>query len=209
MDSEVDFSKIDGRRARGERARASVLDAILDLIQEGDLKPTAERVAERAGVSLRLVFHHFADLESLYAAAADRQFERLRRLRKPIPSDGPFDLRLDAFLRQRIRLWERIAPVRRAGLLLEPFSNAIGDRLREARSFARVEAATVFRLEIETFPRLERAEVIAALDAASAWHTWEVLRRHQDLTIETARRIVARMITALVAPVAKAQGGKE
>src|SRR5579871_2207866 len=96
----VATGKIDGRRARGERARTVVVDAILDLLQEGDLKPTAERVAERAGVSLRLVFHHFADLESLYAAAADRQFERLRPLIKPIPSDGSFDERLETFLRQ-------------------------------------------------------------------------------------------------------------
>src|SRR5260221_13954531 len=116
------LEKVDGRRARGERARALVVDAILDLLQEGDLKPTADRVAERAGVSLRLVFHHFADLEALYAAAADRQLERLRPLIKPIASDGAFGDRLEVFLRQRIRMWEKITPVRRASLLQEPFS---------------------------------------------------------------------------------------
>jgi TetR/AcrR family transcriptional regulator, regulator of autoinduction and epiphytic fitness len=192
-------AKIDGRRARGERARAAVLDAILDLLQEGDLKPTAERVAERAGVSLRLVFHHFLDLESLYAAAADRQFERLRPLMKPLPADGPFDERLEAFLRQRARLWERIAPVRRASLLLEPFSKAIGGLLDAARALARDEVAEVFLGEIEKLPRTHRSEVIAALDVASAWHTWEMLRRHHGLSVESARRVVAHMIAALLA----------
>ena len=43
MELAVD-EKIDGRRARGERARTAVVDAILDLLQQGDLKPTAERV---------------------------------------------------------------------------------------------------------------------------------------------------------------------
>lgn len=190
--------KIDGRRARGERARTTVVDAILDLLQEGDLKPTAERVAERAGVSLRLVFHHFADLESLYAAAADRQFERLRPLIKPIAGDGPFEQRLDTFLRQRLRMWERIAPVRRASLLYEPFSKELGRRLADARAFAREETAAVFRQEIEKFARAERAEVVASLDAASAWQTWEVLRRHQGLSIENARRVVTRIISALL-----------
>jgi TetR/AcrR family transcriptional regulator, regulator of autoinduction and epiphytic fitness len=192
-------AKIDGRRARGERARGAVLDAILDLLQEGDLKPTAERVAERAGVSLRLVFHHFADLESLYAAAADRQFERLRPLIKPIPSDGPFDERLETFLRQRARLWERVAPVRRASLLLEPFSDAIRERLNGAHALARDEVATVFRCEIDRLPRGQRFEAVAALDVASSWQTWESLRRHQGLSIEVARRIVAHMIAALLA----------
>ena len=190
--------KIDGRRARGERARIAVVDAILDLLQEGDLKPTAERVAARAGVSPRLVFHHFADLEALYAAAADRQFERLRPLIKPIASDGPFEKRLDTFLRQRVRMWERIAPVRRASLLLEPFSGELGRRLEDARTFAREEAAAVFRKEIDTFPRSARVDVVSALDAAAAWQTWEVLRRHQGLSVENARRVTARIIFALL-----------
>ncbi len=189
--------KIDGRRARGDRARSAVIDAILDLLQEGDLKPTAQRVAERAGVSLRLVFHHFTDLEALYAAAADRQFERLRPLIKPIPSDGAFERRLEIFLRQRVRMWERIAPIRRASLRLEPFSKELSRRLDDARTFARDEATAVFRHEIEKFPRPTRAEVVAALDAASAWQTWEVLRRHQGLSVENARRVAARMISAL------------
>ncbi len=197
MELAVD-EKIDGRRARGERARTAVVDAILDLLQQGDLKPTAERVAERAGVSLRLVFHHFADLEALYAAAADRQFERLRPLIKPIPNDGAFERRLETFLRQRVRMWERIAPIRRASLLLEPFSKELSRCLDHARAFAREEAAAVFRSEIEKFPRTARAEVVAALDAASAWQTWEVLRRHQQLSIENARRVTARIIAALL-----------
>jgi len=192
-------AKVDGRRARGERARGAVLDAILDLLQEGDLKPTAERVAERAGVSLRLVFHHFADLESLYAAAADRQLERLRPLMKPISADGPFDARLEAFLRQRVRLWEKIAPVRRASLLLEPFSQAIRDRLDGARALARDEVATVFCPEIEKLPRSQRFEVVAALDVAAAWHTWEALRRHLGLSVDASRRVVAHMLAALLA----------
>jgi AcrR family transcriptional regulator len=190
--------KVDGRRARGERARTTVVDAILDLLQEGDPKPTAERIAERAGVSLRLVFHHFEDLESLYAAAAHRQFERLRPLIKPIPSDGPFDQRLETFLRQRARMWERIAPVRRAALLSEPFSQELADRLAETRAFAREEAAAVFAREIKKFARPAREEVVAALDAAAAWQTWEVLRRHQGLSVEKARRVVARTISGLL-----------
>ena len=190
--------KLDGRRARGERARTQVVEAILDVLQEGDLKPTAERIAERAGVSLRLVFHHFADLESLYAAAADHQYERLRPLIKPIPHEGPFAERLDTFLRQRMRIWERIAPVRRAALLLEPFSKVLSRRLADARAVARKETTTVFSPEIAKFPQSARPELVAALDAASAWQTWEVLRRHQALSAERARSVVARTITALL-----------
>src|SRR3989304_5263636 len=60
----------DGRSARAARTRDAVVEALLTLIEEGDLRPTAQRVAEHARVSLRSVFQHFRDLESLFAAAA-------------------------------------------------------------------------------------------------------------------------------------------
>jgi TetR/AcrR family transcriptional regulator of autoinduction and epiphytic fitness len=196
----ISADKVDGRRARGERARAAVVDAILDLLQEGDLRPTAERVAARAGVSLRLVFHHFADIESLYAAAADRQTERLAALFKPISPEGQFDARLEAFVQQRARMWERIAPVRRASLLLEPFSGEIRRRLAAARTLARREAARVFAHEIARVRADLRDDIVEALGAASSWQTWETLRRHQGLSIERSRRTVATIVRALLEP---------
>ena len=49
--------------AATERARASIADALFSLLDEGELQPTATRIAERAGISLRLIYHHFGDLE--------------------------------------------------------------------------------------------------------------------------------------------------
>src|SRR5437870_4843088 len=68
----------DGRTARGQRTRAAVVDALLALLEEGDLRPPAPRIADRAGVSLRSVFQHFADRETLFAAVAAAQLERMR-----------------------------------------------------------------------------------------------------------------------------------
>ena len=76
----------DGRRARAERNRDAVVEAILDLLCEGVENPTAEAIAERFGVSVRSVFRHFDDLESLHAAAVDRHSERIRDLFEPPPS---------------------------------------------------------------------------------------------------------------------------
>src|SRR4029450_8701570 len=81
----------DGRLARGERARAAIVDALLVLIESGELRPSAARIAQRAGVSLRSVFQHFSDVESLFAAAASRQTERLSPLGRGAaePGAGP------------------------------------------------------------------------------------------------------------------------
>ena len=67
----------DGRSVRAERTRTAIVDALLSLLDEGDVKPTAERVASRAKVSERSVFQHFSDREALFEAAAQRQFERV------------------------------------------------------------------------------------------------------------------------------------
>ena len=188
----------DGRLARSVRARTAVVDALLDLIEEGDLQPTAPRIAERAGVSLRLVFHHFTDLEALFAAAADRQFARLRRLSSPLPSGGPLPRRLTAFVRQRVRMLEGLSPVRRAALLFEPFSAEVAVRLAEVRGVGRTEVARVFAPELAGRRPTARRELAAALGATASWSTWETLRRHQRLARPRAARVLTRMLRALL-----------
>src|SRR5262245_23793130 len=188
----------DGRLARSARARRAVLDALLDLIDAGDLRPTAPRIAERAGVSLRSVFHYFRDLEALYAAAAERQFARLQPLVRRIPTTGPLATRLRAFVDQRVRLLERITPVRRAAILLEPFSAEVARGLRQVRALGARETARVFARELGARPPAVRREVAAALAAVSSRATWAVLRSHQGLTRVRAARVLTRMLAALL-----------
>jgi TetR/AcrR family transcriptional regulator, regulator of autoinduction and epiphytic fitness len=190
----------DGRAARSHRARAAVVDALLNLLSEGVVKPTAAQIAERAEVSLRLVFHHFADLEALHAEAADRQTERLRPLMKRISPTLPFDDKLAEFVRNRARLYETITPVRRASLRMEPFSPELARRLDRARGLARAEVRRVFTPELDALADADRRETFAALDAATSWPAWEVLRRHQRLGDGQARKVMARTIRALLEP---------
>src|ERR1700688_704674 len=144
MGSGSQLAATDGRLKRSERARAAVAGAFLDLLNEGDLRPSAGRVARRAGFSPRLVFHHFADLESLFAAAADLQTARLSGLIRPIPAGLGSTERITRFVAQRARLMEAISPVRRAAILQEPFSAEIARRLDRARRLARIENGRVF-----------------------------------------------------------------
>jgi TetR/AcrR family transcriptional regulator of autoinduction and epiphytic fitness len=175
-----------------------VVDAMLDLLGQGELRPTAARIAERAGVALRSVFQHFADLEALFAAAADRQLERVSAVMHPLPSSGPLAVRLDAFVEHRRRIWETIAPVRRAALLWEPFSPEIAGRLVGARAVARAEVEDAFAPELARRGRAERHELADALTAAASWSVWEQLRRHQRLSVERAARVVARTLASLL-----------
>ena len=100
------LARLDGRLARSARTRRAVVDALLDLLGEGDLRPTAARIAQRAGVSMRLVFHHFDDLEAIYSELADRQAERVKPLTVPISAALPLPQRIEEFCAQRGRLLE-------------------------------------------------------------------------------------------------------
>src|SRR3954463_14367776 len=93
---------VDGRNLRAERTRTSLATAYLDLLTEGDLRPTAERIAERAGVSPRSVFKHFPDRESLFASASEIQEGRIRELMADLPdASAPLQDRIDEFGKQR------------------------------------------------------------------------------------------------------------
>src|SRR6185437_9264236 len=110
---------LDGRRARSENTRASIVDALLALLEEGDPTPSMDRVADRAGVSRRALFHHFRDTEDLLATAADRQLARVLPTLRPIDPEGPLAGRVAAYAAQTCGLYARVAPVRRAALLAE------------------------------------------------------------------------------------------
>jgi TetR/AcrR family transcriptional regulator, regulator of autoinduction and epiphytic fitness len=190
----------DGRTVRAERTRQALVDALLALLYEGQLQPTAERIAERAGVSERSVFQHFADREALYQAVAVQQYERIMPTLDPIDVSLPLDERIEAFVAQRGRLLETVTPVRRAALLLEPESEVVSTWLQGTRRQKAREVERVFRAELETIEQRERAVLVAALVAASAWTAWEGLRAHQRLSEDRARAAMRATLTALLAP---------
>src|SRR5688572_12211442 len=96
--------RIDGRAARAARTRSAIVDAHLALIEEGDLRPTGERIADRAGVSLRALWANFGDMEALFRASGERLRERQEAMFRPVPPDLPFPRRVDEFCRQRARM---------------------------------------------------------------------------------------------------------
>lgn len=171
---------------------------MLALIVEGDLRPTAPRIAARAGVSLRLVFHHFKDLEAVFADAAKRQLEQVIPTLRTVAAEGPLAERIEALVSERARLYEEVANTWRAAVLQEPFSTEISRRMAMVRGWLRDDAERVFAPELAARSAKDAKELQAALAAASGMAGWEELRRHQGLSIEPARRAMARMLAALL-----------
>lgn len=194
----VEGRRIDGRTARAERTRQSIVDAHLSLLHDGDLKPTGERIADAAGVSLRTLWTNFKDLETLFAAAGERLIELQLATYQPVPTDLPLAGRVQAFCRQRARMLEILAPAARAAVIREPFSAA----LRRNRSIeigrVRDEIAALFAPELDR-AGTGRDELLNAVLVASTFSAWAVLRDQLSLGRDAACGVMTRTVTALLA----------
>ena len=185
--------RVDGRTARWERTRNAIVDAHVQLIQDGDLRPTADRIAKLAGVSLRALWSHFADMEALFAASGQRILERRDAAFEPISPDLPLAERISAYCHQRARLLEQIAPAAKAAALKEPFSPALQRYRRSHVERVRDELRTLFAAELNG-----DTELLEALTATSMWPTWGTWRDAMGLDQQAARAALARTVTALL-----------
>lgn len=185
----------DGRRARGERTRLAVIEALLALVADGAPHPTARQVADRAGVALRTVYHHFEDVESLRRVAFELQLERHKEILRPIPA-GDLHERAATFARQLRTLFEAITPIRRTVLLDERTTREPAGRLAELPAFRRKHLESVFAEDLAG--RAERARLLDALDVATSWHAWEFLRTVRSRGPLAAERVLAYSVEALL-----------
>ncbi len=185
---------VDGRRARRHRSRDLAVDGLLDLLGEGVLRPTAQQVAERSGVSLRSIFRIFDDVESLNAAAAARQLSRIRHLFVDVMPTGSLAERVGQVVAINGRLYESIAPIRRAALRAAPESPALREQLARARGWVRGEVERVFAPELATAAR----DTTAAVELALSFEAWDQLRSAQGVSLTRATDTVTQMVTVLL-----------
>lgn len=185
---------LDGRAQRGLRNRTAIVDAMLALYAEGLLRPTAREVAERAGVSLRAVFVHFDDVESLREAVAEEQIRRSTDLVDPIDPALPLQQRVHQLVEQRKRLHEFVTPVRRSALLSVHESPAIAARLQWVNQRLRADLARLFEAELARLP----GGTLDTLDLLLSWDAWNRLRTTQRLSATRAAELLRGQVSRLL-----------
>ena len=194
-----DVEPADGRAARSYRTRRAIIDAMRELHAEGDLRPTAPRIAERAGVSLRTVWQQFADREELLAEAVRRDLEILLSLVRKIEPDQPLVARIGSFVGQRTSILEEMTPSWRAARIQEPFSGLLSGNKARMISRARAELEKVFGPELDRLSGQEREQLVDALHVISIWEFWESLRTDLRLGPRQAQGVISATFTALFA----------
>ena len=189
--------RVDGRRLRAERTRASILTALLELVRGGVVTPTAPQIAAKAGVALRSIAQHFPSREALFAAAAAAYRDLAPRTGEVDPS-LPLDERIEAFAARRAEVLEVTAPYRLTATIMAAQSPAVHEGLREAARLRRHEVAAVFERELEPLARGARGDLIDALDAVASGRAWDALRDDMQLAPRAAQARLAFLIRAVL-----------
>jgi len=188
----------DGRTARSVRTREAVVEALLDLLSEGNPRPTAREIAEQAGVSVRSVYVHFDDLEDLFLAATGRLLERIEPLAAPVPSDGPLGERVTAFTARQAKVLDATAPVRLAASLQAPFSPVIARVHTEVYLASLVELERVFGTELDRLRDPDRRRLLLSLEVITSGTAWNTLRTDAHLSFAEGEALMRDHLTQLL-----------
>jgi AcrR family transcriptional regulator len=193
--------QVDGRRARRERNRIAVLDAVLEMFSEEMLVPTIEQAAERSGLSLRSVYRYFPDPDALLSAAVQRQLEIVRPLaRLHAIGQGPFDDRLSVFTTMRVELHEHVGPSYRSTLHQAGGNAEIREYLSSTRQQLSDQFEQQFAPELDALAPADRRVVFAAGDVLSQFESIDVLRRSRGLTGRETAEVIGRGLRAILGP---------
>ena len=192
---------IDGRAARRARNRTAVLDAAIALFAEGNLQPSPGAIAELSGVSHRSINRYFPDSRTLLRAAVDRQIEigiplfRIHQIGR-----GPFEQRVDEFVRVRLEAFDVLGATARAAALMASTSRIVRHELVAVRDLLTDQIDRQFATELVALPAGRREASRTAVDALFQFESLDFYRRLRGLDLPTSHVLLAQSTRDLLVP---------
>ena len=193
MPKTVDSGSSDRRRQRSEVSRRKIIEAMLKLIRGGNMMPSANLIAETAHISLRTVFRHFEEMDSLYREIA----EELEAQIMPAVM-APYEAidwrgRLYEASSRRARIYEEIMPIRVSANLRRYQSEFLMQLYKRNLLLERTSLSAILPREIAQ----DRVK-FAALEAAMSFQVWRRMRQDQGLSVKVSLASVRLTIDGLV-----------
>lgn len=182
----------DGRRLRPDANRRKIANAMLDLLREGVRDPSADALAERAGVGRRTVFRLFSDKQGLYKEMHAIMLARLLPLFSAPIEGAAWRERLDNLIERRARLFEEMLPIKTAADAQRYRTDILH---KEHGEFAAMQRSTLAFV----LPKNIAAEKLDMLDLSLSFEAWRRLRTEQRLTPKAAAALMRRLADAICA----------
>ena len=191
----------DGRLLRRQRNRDAVVESLLDLYAEGNLRPSTEEIATRSGLSPRSLFRYFDDVEDLTRTAMNRQLERALPL-LPIDAapEAALTVKVRALVDQRFRLFDLFGPAATISRLRSPFQPVLANQLTLHRKYLRSQVRKLFAPELAAMGEPVGFEMLAAADIMASFESYQLLVDHRALEHVQAQSVMRRALEAILGP---------
>ena len=98
----------DGRRLRSLTSQNIIVDAMIILVQRGILEPTAQQVADEAGIGIRTVFRQVQDKENLFSKMDEKVRANLQEiLDRAAHPQGNLEERIEGLIELKAEIFEK------------------------------------------------------------------------------------------------------
>jgi AcrR family transcriptional regulator len=183
----------DGRKHRSQKSQMLIVNAMLELVAQGNLEPSADQIADIAKVGRRSVFRHFSDMDSLYREMADSIAATMESI-----VQQPF-VAVD-WRGQVLELVDRRAM---AFEKMKPFLFAAQRHRHRSRFLKSSHAQFVEmlrRILLGILPKdvARDTALVEALDMLLSFESWNRLREDQGLNIVKSKRVLKQAIESLL-----------
>ncbi len=192
-DSVIDEAQPDGRRQRSQRSRQKIVAAMLKLVRGGEMRPSAAQVAEASGVSLRTVFRHFEEMDSLFremTAIIEQEIKPI--LMRPLTSTN-WRAQVDELISKRIDVYERIMPMKVSGSVRRFQSAYLKEDYDEFLAIERAGLKNVLPKAVQ-----KNAQLYAALEMTISFEAWRSMRQDRGLSAKQAEGVLQFAVDKLL-----------
>ena len=181
---------------RRTRNRDAVLDAVVDSFEDGDIDPSVDAIAARAGVSNRSIYRYFADRDDLMRVAVGYAVQKIvPAMALDDAGEGSFDDRVDRFVDHRLTLHRRLVPVMRAAKIASVTAPYIDQELEVGRRILKQTILTHFAEELDPLQPDVRTRAVVAAEVAFQFDAFEFLGKSTAPSGDEMRNILTDHLT--------------
>jgi AcrR family transcriptional regulator len=183
----------DGRKHRSQRSQARIVNAMLELVAQGNPEPSADQIADIAKVGRRSVFRHFNDMDTLYREMTDSIARSMGSIVLQPFQAADWEGRILELVDRRAIGFEKMKPFLLAGQVhrhRSPFLKA------SHAQFVQMLRQILLGLLPKKIAR--NADLVEALDMLLSFETWSRLREDQGLSIARSKRVLKQAIRSML-----------
>jgi len=192
-DSTSTSEKVDGRRLRSDRSRQVIVEAMLQLINQGNLVPTAQQIADHAKVGIRSVFRHFEDMEAIFATGDQIWREGFIGKASSVDPALPLRERIVWGVNEIQKLYENNSNIMKSTATRRWRSAFLNQNYAKYQNKMRSDIARA----LPEISRLSQSRQ-EAIFAIMSFEYWDRLRDHQSLSPEDSAALLIDLLESLI-----------